>query len=190
MKILRLFFRDHPSPNIGKKKHHPGGDWHCGRGFEFQIIHWMFHINYHFVDKHHKMDGSLSPAPSFPIRLPPPRWSIQLHWPGICAWFLALYGVSTPPKSFINAKNDGLENVSPFKHGYFGVSMLDFRGLVFVNGCLLRPLGFGATFDLSTMANFPSSGKGLIFGCNLRLNTTKWWCTLDVNLRIFGYLGC
>ena len=26
----------------------------------------------------------------------------------------------TPPKSNIDTKNDGLENVSPFKHGYFG----------------------------------------------------------------------
>ncbi len=27
---------------------------------------------------------------------------------------------TTPPKSNIDTKNDGLENVSPFKHGYFG----------------------------------------------------------------------
>ena len=26
----------------------------------------------------------------------------------------------TPPKSNIDTKNDGLENASPFKHGYFG----------------------------------------------------------------------
>ena len=26
----------------------------------------------------------------------------------------------TPPKSNIDTKNDGFENESPFKHGYFG----------------------------------------------------------------------
>ena len=38
----------------------------------------------------------------------------------------------TPPKSNIDTKNDGLENVCPFKRGDFGifwVSMLDFRGV-------------------------------------------------------------
>ena len=27
---------------------------------------------------------------------------------------------TTPPKTNIDTKNDGLEDVSPFKHGYFG----------------------------------------------------------------------
>ena len=35
----------------------------------------------------------------------------------------------TLPSFNINTKNDGLENVSPFKCGYFGVSILDFKGL-------------------------------------------------------------
>ena len=39
----------------------------------------------------------------------------------------------TPPKTNIHTKNDGLEDVSPFKHGYiFWVSMLLFGGVSFV----------------------------------------------------------
>ena len=31
--------------------------------------------------------------------------------------------MDTPPISNIDTKNDGVENVSPFKHGYFGYSI-------------------------------------------------------------------
>ena len=37
--------------------------------------------------------------------------------------------ISTSPKSNIDTQNDGLEKVTPFKYGYFLVSMLVFRGL-------------------------------------------------------------
>ena len=39
--------------------------------------------------------------------------------PGIFEDWYGIWGF-TPPKTNIDSKNDGLENVSPFKHGYFG----------------------------------------------------------------------
>ena len=45
-------------------------------------------------------------------------------------WFV-ITPKTTPPKFNIDTKNDALENVSPFKHGYFDlfwVSMLVFGG--------------------------------------------------------------
>ena len=34
--------------------------------------------------------------------------------------------IGTPPKCNIDTKNDDTENVSPFKYGYFGMSVLNF----------------------------------------------------------------
>ena len=47
----------------------------------------------------------------------------------------------TAPKSNIDTKNDGLENVSPFKHGNFGYLYVRFRGGIRSNlskDCLCR----------------------------------------------------
>ena len=38
--------------------------------------------------------------------------------------------LSTPPKFNIDTKNDGLENVCPFKYGYFGYPCFFFLGCV------------------------------------------------------------
>ena len=39
--------------------------------------------------------------------------------------------MTTPPKTNMDIQNDGLENVSPFKHGYFGI-YVRFQG-----GCIV-----------------------------------------------------
>lgn len=63
---------------------------------------------------------------------------------------------STPPKSNIDAQNDGFLDVSPFKHGNFRVSILDFRGVNHVFACWFQP-----TWSLHTVfcrsSNLPQS---------------------------------
>ena len=41
----------------------------------------------------------------------------------------------TPQKTNIDTHNDGLENVSPFNHGFFWVSILDFMGVLPIYQC-------------------------------------------------------
>ena len=54
------------------------------------------------------------------------KWWGPYRWP--LKWVTrVISSLYTPPKSNIDIQNDGLENVSPFKHGYFWVSMSDFR---------------------------------------------------------------
>ena len=49
--------------------------------------------------------------------------AIQIHEMYDLAKGVRFFGedtlISTPPTSNIDTKNDGLENVSPFTHGYF-----------------------------------------------------------------------
>ena len=56
-------------------------------------------------------------------------YSVQ-HWARTCIFCYLHPTTLRPPKSNIDTKTDGSENVSPFKHGYFGLSMLDFRGVI------------------------------------------------------------
>ena len=44
----------------------------------------------------------------------------RLPFPSIFQVQAVSFREDTPPKTNIDTKNDGLENVSPFKHGYFG----------------------------------------------------------------------
>ena len=46
-------------------------------------------------------------------------------------WWKTREKKNIPPKSNIETQNDGFLDVSPFKHGYFGYIMLDFRGVDF-----------------------------------------------------------
>ena len=39
------------------------------------------------------------------------------------------FGTLTHPKTNMDAQHDGLEKVTPFKHGNFLISMLDFWGV-------------------------------------------------------------
>ena len=67
-------------------------------------------------------------------------WAIVVFWRKGCCWFsLVCRSVVlatrvktefTPQKSNMDTKNDGLENISPFKHGVIlGIQPLVFRGL-------------------------------------------------------------
>ena len=47
---------------------------------------------------------------------------------GVCVFFCEDTPISTPPTSNIDTKNDGLENVSPFTHGYFFGVYVKFQG--------------------------------------------------------------